>query len=125
MMRMGLRAALAAVLAAGVTVCLSTGVALAHKTEARGAHSCCAGGDSGGVPDQAKTSSGMPKCCLFMAQHKIAHLVLTKVGLHDCGAAPASASPVLQSVRAVVSAPGFYLQFLTQAVLSIRAPPQA
>lgn len=119
------RTVLGVLLAASVTACLSIGIASATKTAVERSHSCCP--DSSSQPDQpappAKTTAGVPSCCLVLLQGKVAHAVLFTLGFQAVAVSPTLYSPALASARAVIPVPDLLLRYLTETALSIRAPP--
>lgn len=123
--RKGFRGLLGVLMAACVTACLSAAIASATRTAAKSAHSCCpVSSQPGQDPGPVKTTAGVPSCCLVVTPSQVAQVVMVKIGLLSAVCA-APEGPLSVRGAAVEPFPDVLLQFLSKAVLAIRAPPRA
>jgi len=115
-----MRVALVACLCAALVVGVCTAGALA-KVSARFSHPCCAGDNQ-----KASVPEGGPKiCCVLLPPSSVTDLVLQKSGFVGCPLVGTPSCPLARHGFAVEPLSEVVWRFLTEVVLSIRAPPSA
>jgi len=113
-------------LAASLTACLSAGIASAVPTGARRSHSCCPAPRSSQPSQPAKTTAGVPACCLFLAPSQVAKIAVIRALLYVALTRPsADLSQRERNFAAYPVVTDALVQFLSKAVLATRAPPRA